>query len=174
MIDFNLAFENCSINRCVESTHSNEFYVAEKEDKRCYIIYNPYPDYPNFSVLNPLGKEITMVAVDNCIYCSNDSERCDFVIYDDDVFCFVELKRAFDPKLIVEKRDKAINQLIETITAFNYIIDYGGRRVEAYPCVGYNKCVPQCSASNLAHIKLFEDRFQVDLCDGNQREFKYY
>ncbi len=171
MIDFDLAFEQCGKNKCVDLTHSREFYVAEKEDKRSYLVYNPCPEYPHFSVLNPNEKEITMVAVDSCIYDPRDDERCDFVLYSQDVFCYVELKRGFDPKLIVEKYDKAINQLIETISTFRYLFDYGERVIEAYPCVGYNSCVPQCSASSMAHIKLFEDRFDVDLCAGNQRTF---
>ena len=72
-----------------------------------------------FQIDNPTQKEIHMIAVDHCLLTNRDRaiQKCDCVIFDEQFFCFVELKLNVR-KNISDNIKEAETQLGETIQFF--------------------------------------------------------
>ncbi|MEA5617051.1 hypothetical protein VB711_04225 [Cronbergia sp. UHCC 0137] len=96
------------------------------------------------------------------------TSHCDFVFFDENDFCFVEFKlNATSPeeRAIRNNRKKAVKQLENTISWFNYKLakNYAGLNLEAYVCTPasyprFNSSWQELEISFLEDygIKLFE------------------
>lgn len=93
------------ITDCTQSLSKNYFFIRDdKQNKPSYIEF----DNGQFEVINHTQKEIFFLQIDDCLYGSQDATRCDCAIYNDDVFCFIELKicKLNNQNTIVEFEDE--------------------------------------------------------------------
>ena len=118
-------------------------------------------------VLNPNSSDIYHISIDACFLTPQNGyngRKCDFVIFNDRVFCFVELKSNAESKKNVPKNLKdARAQLGATITFFDdNKIDFSRHDLKAY-IIMKNKLYPQDQASIKQRRKKFFDDYEVDL-----------
>ncbi len=173
MIDLTISFPQCLNNTCTETTNNDVIFVVDTITGKSEIFKHlPLtPPLPFFKIINCIKKTIFVTAIDNCVFFPVDGKKCDFVVYDERLFCFVELKRGFNPSKKSQKKKEAIEQLSKTISDFKQKIDFENYKLEAYPCVGYKTTIPRCSATDTSTKKRFWDLYKVELCEGNSRKF---
>ncbi|RDB02809.1 hypothetical protein [Runella aurantiaca] len=130
-------FPQCIEGKCIETEQGDfQIFDSEQEPKRCYIRKNE-EEPTHFSVLNPAQKEVNFLAIDKCILYDNAKEHCDFAVFDDTRFSFVEIK-ARHPlhKRRLSDRKKARQQLQETILHFQENgIEFKNINLEAIICL---------------------------------------
>jgi len=150
-------------------THKLFDILDDKVGEKAYIINNN----GQFNVLNKNEKAISFLSVDDCLYNSADGKRCDCIIYNNEVFCFIELKHCKDIN-IKRHRRKAKKQLIATIEFFTSNFQLP-KKLEAYICV---TCVNNEEnitmiplASNGAAQLEFEDEYNTQLFYECKKEF---
>lgn len=174
MLDLNAAFPQCATNRCLDVENAVEFKIIDTDEGRSTIYRGDSStlSYPYFTVINPHSKAINFLAIDNCIYFNCDGKKCDFALYDESVFCLVEIKSALGSASTRRvKRKEAIQQLRANIVSFKGCLDFGGYKVEACICVGYKVSSPRSKASNQSLAKDFIDNYDVELFEGNEMIF---
>jgi hypothetical protein len=96
----------------------------------------------------------------------NASQRCDFVFFDENDFCFVEFKLnaiSEEERAIRSNTRGAIDQLKATISWFNYKLskNYAGLNKEAYVCTP--EFYPKFSATWGGFMTEFLEDYQTDL-----------
>ena len=160
-----LDLENCTNN--ISDTH---FLIQDDiENQPAYIKY----DQGQFEVKNNTKKDIGFLQIDDCIYTSKDKSRCDCAVYDDKVFCFIELKTC---KILSQKanRKKADAQLRFTIEQFRSDGIIHDQTLEAYACLTCNydgKFTKITNARNQNTIVEFEDELNTRLYYECKKEF---
>ena len=90
--------------------------------------------------------------------------HCDFVFFDENDFCFVELKLdATSLKKVDKNRDKAIDQLTNTIDLFDNKLarNYAGLSLEAYVCTP--EFYPRFNSSWIAFAEDFLEKYGFKL-----------
>jgi hypothetical protein len=123
-------FPHLEEKECLQLITKEAFEIFDhEEDKKCYTIEKN----GQFKVLNPNQKEISFLAVDECLFDSSDGSRADCIIFDNVTLCFIELKDCKN-KNIPRNRQKAKKQLIALIEFFQEKIKID-RKLEAYICV---------------------------------------
>jgi hypothetical protein len=96
--------------------------------------------------------------------------HCDFVFFDENDFCFVEFKLdATSLRKVDKNRDKAINQLTNTIDFFDnkLVRNYAGLNLEAYVCTP--KFYPRFNSSWIAFAKDFLEEYGFELFEINDK-----
>ena len=96
--------------------------------------------------------------------------HCDFVFFDENDFCFVEFKLdATSLRKVDKNRDKAINQLTNTIDLFDnkLVRNYAGLNLEAYVCTP--KFYPRFNSSWIAFAKDFLEEYGFELFEINDK-----
>lgn len=156
-----------------------EFYIAENDNtSQSYIVPSTETSIDVdkcLVVLNPNSTEIFHLSIDACFLTQQhgyDGEKCDFVVFNDELFCFVELKsNAESKKKVRENLKKARRQLGATINFFDdNEVDFSNHVLEAY-IVLKNKLYPQDQASMKERRKKFFDEYEVDLFEESVVEF---
>ena len=159
------------INNCLEIISKKHFFIDDD------IKNNPaYLKDTNgqFEVINNTNKDINFLKIDDCIYTSKDNTRCDCAIFDEKVFCFVELKTckrtAWKPH-----REKSQKQLENTINNFKKNAIIKDKKLEAYisyTCTINKEYHKIKKASNSFEIETyFKDELNTDLYCNNKKEF---
>ena len=140
-----------------------------EEDKKCYIL----DENGQFKVINSNKKEINFLAVDECLFNSSDTSRSDCIIFDDKIFCFIELKNCKN-KNIKSNRSKAKQQLMTTIEFFKDRVDIT-QKLEAYICItcssNKEKITMTPRASNEEAQLEFEELLDTKLFYECQKKF---
>jgi hypothetical protein len=96
--------------------------------------------------------------------------HCDFVFFDENDFCFVEFKLdATSLRKVDKNRDKAINQLTNTIDLFDnkLVRNYAGLNLEAYVCTP--EFYPRFNSSWIAFAKDFLEEYGFELFEINNK-----
>ena len=96
--------------------------------------------------------------------------HCDFVFFDENDFCFVEFKLdATSLRKVDKNRDKAINQLTNTIDLFDnkLVRNYAGLNLEAYVCTP--EFYPRFNSSWIAFAKDFLEEYGFELFEINDK-----
>jgi hypothetical protein len=96
--------------------------------------------------------------------------HCDFVFFDENDFCFVEFKLdATSLRKVDKNRDKAINQLTNTIDLFDnkLVRNYAGLNLEAYVCTP--EFYPRFNSSWIAFAKDFLEEYGFELFETNNK-----
>jgi hypothetical protein len=96
--------------------------------------------------------------------------HCDFVFFDENDFCFVEFKLdATSLRKVDKNRDKAINQLTNTIDLFDnkLVRNYAGLNLEAYVCTP--EFYPRFNSSWIAFAKDFLEEYGFELFEINYK-----
>jgi hypothetical protein len=94
------------------------------------------------------------------------AQRCDFVFFDENDFCFVEFKlnaTSEEERAIISNTKGATDQLKATISWFNYKLskNYAGLNKEAYVCTP--EFYPKFSATWGGFMTEFLEDYQTDL-----------
>ncbi len=169
------AFPHCITNSCIEQETSTIIQIHDDEvlGRSCIHRTPAVLQYPKFIIKNPAGKLIYFLAIDNCILFSHDGEKCDFAVFDDKVFSFVEIKKGGGSHLNkTQKKNTALDQLRATLAIFLPLIDFRRYRVMACISVGYFTQSPVASAQDLNLLVEFINNYNVELIEGNEIEFR--
>lgn len=167
-----VAFPQVKNGGCLQTFEKSfEIYDSDDEPKRCYVSNETDQDV-HFAVLNPGNKEISFVAIDNCVFNAKDSKRCDCAIFSIDTFCFLEIKNV-GVKQRRNSRIDAQRQLASTIIEFkDRGISFDNYELEAIISFGNIKNIyPVGRAQSLNAELEFEIRFNAKLLIGNARTF---
>jgi len=160
------------IATCLETISKKHFFIADDIEQKPAFIKDTNGQ---FEVINHTKKDINFLKIDDCIYTSKDDSRCDCAIFDDKIFCFVELKTC---KRTAWKthREKSKKQLENTILNFKNNDIIKNKKLEAYisyTCTINNKYHKIKKASNSFEIETyFKDVLNTDLYCNNKKEFK--
>ena len=123
-------FPHIDEKKCLQFITKEAFEIFDhEEDKKCIILETN----GQFKVSNLNQKEIGFIAVDECLFDSSDGTRADCIIFDEEVFCFIELKHCKN-KNISRNRQKAKSQLMATVEFFKEKINIE-QKLKAYICV---------------------------------------
>lgn len=160
------AFPKSSENSCIEALQDIEFGVFDPATSKCII--QSSGGKVHFTVKNPTQKTIHFLAIDKCIFFDSDEhKKCDFAVFDDKAFCFVELKST--------KLKGTRNQLYATIKLFKEKISFESmKRIEAYASKGnYTPSKPAAKATDTYALFVFREELGVQLYqDGNEKVFQ--
>lgn len=178
--DIQNKFETCVKNNCIETISDEKFFVIEDSstNKSSLIKKDTSKgDYSEFEIENINKKDIHFLAIDNCIFDdSSDHKKCDFSIFDETTFCFVEMKtNATSLKDQARKKNKktAILQLKETVKIFKEKIDFSKYEysIEAIICPKYEELRPVATTNFQSAQLEFQKELNTILLNGNQKKF---
>jgi hypothetical protein len=170
MTDFinalNLAYPNAS--NCLKTDSNSVFWIDEDDTTKISFIVNQSTELVDEEVMlrvnNQHSKAINILCIDGCIFSSADGSRCDCALFDDDKFCFCELK--YDVKntgTASKNLRKARNeQLSNTILSFKSKVDFAlFTKLEAY-VVLKKRLYPNRTARLSELKKEFWDKHKVE------------
>ena len=170
------AFPHSVPKACISVDNRKEIIIYDDTVKCRSCIFNGgfgAAQRPYLKILNPKQKDITIVAIDNCILNAEDGKKCDFACFDEKDFYFVELKLAAGGKSSKRlSRQHALLQLKETINIFRGSIDFSGYIKYACSCVGYHKTTPAATAADLNNrLDFINNCDNTHLIQGDQITF---
>lgn len=119
-----------------------------QKDAKCFILdrTTDLEELSHFNISNVNLKEIHFLCIDHCIFNTSAHQKCDFALFDDQTFCFVEIKDTRN-RSTPHKTD-ATDQLRETIIRFQNVIDFTGYELEAVISWKYRKTYPAARTKN--------------------------
>ncbi len=165
-------FPKIELNNCLEIIRDREFeiYDCDENDERCTTGRSYIREVGQFKVINNFEKGIGFLAVDKCLFFDKDGfKKCDCIIFDDDIICFVEIKDCKQGQRAKRKKT-AKEQLKSTIQIFQDAVDLD-KDTEAYLCVGLSSTRPSILSSSMDSKFEFEEKFNAILFDGCQKSF---
>ncbi len=174
-------FPDRSTKECLSPPEYREkFVILETEldnGKRLTVIEERIDEKQNvFHISNPSAKAIYLLALDGCFFTEIDMKRCDCMLFDDLVICFVELKLDVTSKRQrTEKLRDARKQLGLTIQYFKeqtrtLTQDFFGFELEAY-VVMRTRIYPNHRAGKIARRVHFQEEYGVSLYEENEKTF---
>lgn len=165
-------FPEVSVNGCFEIVSDSQFYVYDCPQTKQSRITLKKPNEQHFKALNINSKHIRFLSVDNCMFFGGDGKRCDFILYDEMTFCFIELKEVKKDDHQKRKKSKRIaeQQLLPVIELFQSKIDLSDKVLEAYLCIGYASTRPRILSKSQRAKKDFA-RLKTKLYDSCQKQF---
>ena len=122
-----------NLSQCTENIDKKHFFIKDGDDQKPAFIIEKNGE---FEVINNTDNSIKFLKIDACIYNSNDNLRCDCAIYNDNVFCFIELKNSKRTNW-KSHRESAEKQLKATILDFQNEEITQNKTFEAYMCCTY-------------------------------------
>jgi len=171
----------CQTASCLETRNETIFWVDEYPDeiefernrKKSFVLIET-EDELLFTVKNPNQKDVHFLAIDQGIFDGTreySKGRCDFALFDEARFCFIENKEV-TLKHRNKERLEAYKQLKETIVKFREHLDFGYYQIEAQISFkSSRKIFPRKSSSNQDIAKEFDDELAVALFENNDIEF---
>ena len=161
-----------NFNECLESVDKKHFFIQDGNDQEpSFIVENK----GEFEVINNTNLPIKFLKTDACVSSSNDDKRCDCTIYNDNTFCFVELKNSKRTNWKIH-RETAEKQLKATILDFKDESITKNKTLEAYMCC--NSCdiagnfTKILRASNNSNTQVyFKDILKTRLYCDTKKEF---
>lgn len=168
------AFPNALQNNCIVEIQHTYFEVFDpaSEDATnqtiCHIVQDT--DTGHFQVNNPNAKFICFSPVDNCIFQDSSHQKCDFILFDDSIFCFADIKNVSTKSRKNARRD-AKDQMEATITLFISKIDFSAYTIKAIIAFTAQKTYPLAKVSTQDAKIRFEDKFNAQLYEGNSISF---
>lgn len=170
----------CQTGNCIEIRNEAIFWIDEYPDeiefernrKKSFVIIETEDDLL-FTVKNQTQKKVHFLAIDQGIFWGTKQYklgRCDFALFDDVHFCFVENKD-INLKHRGKERSNAIVQLSETITKFKEHINFGNYILEAQISFKAKKIFPRQRSSNQQKSTEFFDETGAELFENNDIEF---
>lgn len=164
-------FTKCVANMCDEISNSAIIKIVETHDAKCII--DNASTKENFLVINDNRKDINFVAIDKCVFDDNAHKKCDFVLFDNAEFSFIEIKDTDTDNASNRTKylKKAYDQLEEVIVRFKAVLNFNGYALEAIIAFRDRPTVPLALASNTAKRTLFLLTYNVDLKIGNEKKY---
>jgi hypothetical protein len=168
--EIKLHFPQAVKNNCFEKSKLEEFWIEDcKITKKCSII----KENGEFKVKNNTDSHINFLAVDECTYNSNDSKRSDCIIFNDNIFCFIELKICSlnNAKANRKKAEKQLESSIKTFTSKLSKLN----KLEAYVCLNCrdkeDNLTRITKSSSPEKILYFENELNTSLYYKCDKEF---
>jgi len=156
-------------NNCLTIVNDSYFEIKDFENDKSKIIYDK--NIGQFIVKNPNNKQITFLAIDNCVFKTTEFKKCDFVIFDDKLFCFADIKD-YQTKNRANARKEAKVQIEKTIELFIDKLNLSSYKIVAIIALTFKKSYPIAKV-NTADAKIrFEDKFRAELFEGNEIIFE--
>lgn len=161
-----------------EGVNSFRFVIIEDANEVAHITFpGRESNQDGFLVSNPNRRYISLLATDHCFFSTQDPEqRCDFILFDDVYFCFVELKLDVEPRNAKEKiREEAWPQLGSTIDFFRQSFSQKTRKffnfeLEAY-VVMRSHVYPRHRTGRPTRATNFFNQYGVKFFEQNRKEF---
>lgn len=110
-------FATTNFPDCLSNINDEIFFISDDGGAGVPCRISDIGNY-DFKVNNPSGKNINFLQVDSCIYNARDGRKCDFILSDESIACFIEIKTLTDFSSAWKsdsKKDDALEQIIETI-----------------------------------------------------------
>ena len=170
----------CQTGNCIETRNETIFWVDEYPDeiefdrnrKKSFVVIETQDDLL-FTVKNQTKKDVHFLAIDQGIFWGTQEYklgRCDFALFDDTRFCFIENKDV-NLKHRGEERNSAIVQLSETIMKFKEHINFGNYILEAQISFKAKRIFPRQRSLNQQKSAEFFDETGAELFENNDIEF---
>ena len=162
------------VAQCIESSTDDEMVVCEKGGDGSPCAFHK-TERDGFYIKNSRQKEIHLLATDQCFFTVTDEKRCDCIVFDDDYYCFVELKLSVKPRNFGDNAKEARKQLGNTIRFFeetskaDFQIFLEFKR-EAYVVMRDHVYPRNIAARKEAHIRFLQE-YKVPLFEQNKKEF---
>lgn len=166
-------FENCLTNTCHEIVKDKYFEIIDDGIDKCYINKDKNKK-GHFRIINNDSKEINFLAIDKCLFKdSSPPKRCDFSVFDNTIFSFIEIKEANKSAGRRFLRNEAVDQLKSTIIEFSELklFEKYGFQLEAIICLCVRKSYPTFTSTKQSIVKKFQDEYNVYLKEGNFKQF---
>lgn len=166
------AFPQVIKGGCLETETRSLFHIydSDLDPRRCHISHLETDDV-HFTVNNPNNVDIHFLAIDKCIFDDLGPSRCDFALFSNSVFCFVEIK---DVKMRGRQKARvnAQKQLSSTISEFlEQGVIFHNLNLEAIICFVHYELYPAITATSIDAVVEFQDQFNARLLIGNSRTF---
>jgi hypothetical protein len=161
------SFPNCALNNCHISATGILILICDTSRGHCKIIADQA--LAHFTIHNPKQKNINIVMVDKCVFADSSHKKCDFIAYDSDCFCFVEIKDTSKRRQV--HRSKAAAQLETTIQKFTNKLDLSKHRLEAIICWNFTPRKPAASTLMQSKKLHFLTNYNAHLMEGNEKTF---
>ena len=120
-----------NFDECLESVEEKHFFIQDGSNQKPAFIVK---EKGEFEVINHTSDSINFLKTDSCISDSNDTKRCDCAVFNNDTFCFIELKCIRASKFTTNRK-KAETQLEATIDNFKDEDILSNKNLEAYVCL---------------------------------------
>jgi hypothetical protein len=159
-------------NGCLQTVSEIEFGISEPEkDKggRSIIVEKAGAD---FEVDNPNQKDIVFWAIDECTLSSGDGPKCDFAIFDDETFAFVEIKRN-SYKNRSKAKVKAVEQLSEILELSKGKLNFDEVKLLAIMALKFKSSVPVGTTRKQEARLTFFNKYRAHLLEGDEIAFPY-
>lgn len=162
-------FTGCSQNSCIVEVSELEFHVLDIKNCKCKIANEEEKSSSNFRVSNPNKKAINFLVIDKCVFVDSEHKKCDFAIFDNCCFCFVEIKDTRTRS--TEGKRQGVNQLKVTIQKFKEKIAYENYSLEAIIAWKYKSKRPAIATQMQSSKLEFVQKFNAKLLEGNEKTF---
>lgn len=160
-----IAFPQIKNNNCLEFSDKESFYILDDANKVAQIA-----DEGILKIINPQKTLLGFLKIDHCFLHDNDPNKCDCAIYNDSIFCFIEISEAHT-KNRKDKRKHAYEQLSNTIKLFlSKGISFEKHNLEALVAFDFEESYPSSPSKNLEKRKEFADAYGAKLIEGNSKE----
>lgn len=155
----------------VEIAPGFELFDSPVHPQRCFIRRQPEQER-HFLVRNPSQKSIHFLAIDKCMLNDDAETHCDCALFDEQTFCFIEMKDA-GKRTRKEHRRKAYQQLKATILLFkNRDVFQGTSAIEAIISFASKDSYPVRTSSSNDAALMFEMECNAKLMEGNEKIFE--
>ena len=127
------AFPRTEVKACLQTLTDSEFHIYDHEtEKRCYVQVN-LEGIKHFTVKNADKRSVHFLAIDKCLLMDDErTQRCDCAVFDDQTFCFIEIKTTSSMTQRKKLRREAKNQLKAAINFFRNKVAFDSIQIEAY------------------------------------------
>lgn len=161
-------------------SHSQSPYLDVTEDKSYCSTWTgslTHPPSPQgFLIHNPHKSSIYLLKVDkDWFQDQKHSHRCDCVVFDSQILCFIELKLKVKTwKRATERIKEAVEQIEATLIFFKlnmmscYLSQFN--RLEAYVAMRTDVYPKRSAASTIRQVKFLEET-SIKLYEANEKHF---
>ncbi|MDX1908130.1 MAG: hypothetical protein SF053_13925 [Bacteroidia bacterium] len=126
------------------------------------------------TVTNTRQDPVFVLKIDKCLLqdgSSKGTRRCDCSVWSSDTFYWVEIKDVSTKKRR-HARDEAYDQLSDTIMYFRDRMSLPSMKQRAVVAMAAENNYPAQRSKSQEQVALFEDRYQVQLLEGNEIIFE--
>jgi hypothetical protein len=168
-----LAFPQTEINGCLQTLTDAKFHIYDHEtEKRCYV-HTETEGIKHFTVENMDGRPVHFLAIDKCMLADDKlTQRCDCAIFDEQTFCFIEIKTTSSMTQRKKLRREAKNQLKAVIAYFRENNAFVPHSIEAYVSLLTDSQTRPLNRASLVEETEEFDEIGVTLFHDNRKRFE--
>lgn len=158
-------FSSLDKKECLTEITEKVFYILDQKDTYS-ITHSDSNSLYHVTVQNRTQTQsIYFLAIDHCLFDSSGIKRCDCLIHNQSIICFIEIKTV-DFKGGNAARKAVKMQLEASIIYFKGTVDLSGLAIRAYMCVGRIEPTPIVSARDINDRVRFAN-IGAELFQGN-------